>query len=114
MAVVSDLVGLAQGSCRIAMPSRPAKVGTELEVPHYIRFLVSDRPGIVAGIAGALAKENINLNAILQKPGFPLNRLPFVVTVEPCRTSALRRALDEIGQMPALLERPLDMQILEK
>ena len=114
VAVVSDLVGLAQGSCRIAIPSEPAKVGTELEVPHYIRFTVSDRPGIVAGIAGALARENINLNAILQKPGFPLDKLPFVVTVEPCRTSALKRALKEIGQMPALLEKPLDLQILEK
>jgi homoserine dehydrogenase len=114
VAVVSDLVGLAQGSCRIAIPSTPAKVGTELEVPHYIRFLVNDRPGIVAGIAGALAKENINLNAILQKPGFPLDRLPFVVTVEPCRTSALKRALAEIAQMPALLEKPLDLQMLEK
>jgi homoserine dehydrogenase len=114
VAVVSDLVGLAQGSCRIAIPSTPAKVGTELEVPHYIRFLVNDRPGIVAAIAGALAKENINLNAILQKPGFPLDRLPFVVTVEPCRTSALKRALDEIARLPALLEKPLDLQILEK
>jgi len=114
VAVVSDLVGLAQGSCRIAMPSTLAKVGTELEVPHYIRFLVNDRPGIVAGIAGALAKENINLNAILQKPGFPLDHLPFVVTVEPCRTSALKRALKEISQTPTLLEKPLDLQMLEK
>lgn len=114
VAVVSDLVGLAQGSCRIALPSAPAKVSTELEVPHYIRFTVSDRPGIVAAIAGALARENINLNAILQRPGFPLDRLPFVITVEPCRTSALQRALKEIAQLPALLEPPLDMQILEK
>jgi homoserine dehydrogenase len=114
VAVVSDLVGLAQGSCRIAIPSTPAKVSTELEVPHYIRFLVSDRPGIVAGIAGALPHEHINLNAILQKPGFPLDRLPFVITVEPCRTSALKRALVEIGQMSALLEKPLDLQILDK
>jgi homoserine dehydrogenase len=105
VAVVSDLVGLAQGSCRIAMPSTPAKVGTELEMPHYIRFLVNDRPGIVAAIAGALAKEN---------PGFPLDRLPFVVTVEPCRTSALKRALKEIALLPALLEKPLDLQMLEK
>jgi homoserine dehydrogenase len=114
VAVVSDLVGLAQGSCRIAIPSTPAKVGTELEVPHYIRFLVNDRPGIVAAIAGALARENINLNAILQKPGFPLDKLPFVVTVEPCRTSALQRALKEIAQLPALLEKPLDLQMLDK
>jgi homoserine dehydrogenase len=114
VAVVSDLVGLAQGSCRIAIPSAPAKVSTELEVPHYIRFTVSDRPGIVAGIAGALAHENINLNAILQRPGHPLDRLPFVITVEPCRTSALKRALQEIAKMPALLETPLDLQMLEK
>jgi homoserine dehydrogenase len=114
VAVVSDLVGLAYGSCRVGIPSAPAKIGTELEVPHYIRFLVDDRPGIVASIAGALAKEGININAILQKPGFPLNRLPFVVTVEPCRTSALKRALVEIAKLPALLEAPLDLQILEK
>ena len=114
VAVVSDLLGLAHGSCRIAIPSTPSKVGTELEVPHYIRFMVNDRPGIVAGIASALAHEKINLNAILQKPGYPLDRLPFVVTVEPCRTSALKRALAEIGRMPALLEKPLDLQILEK
>lgn len=114
VAVVSDLIGLVQGSCRIAIPSSPAKISTELEVPHYIRFLVSDRPGIVAAIAGALARENINLNAILQKPGYPLDHLPFVITVEPCRTSALKRALNEIAQLPALLEKPLDLQILEK
>ena len=114
VAVVSDLVGLAHGSCRIAIPSEPATISTELEMPHYIRFLVNDQPGIVAGIAGALAKEKINLNAILQKPGYPLDRLPFVVTVEPCRTSALKRALLEIERMPALLETPLDLQILEK
>jgi homoserine dehydrogenase len=114
VAVVSDLVGLVHGARRIEIASAPAKVTTELEVPHYIRFMVRDRPGIVAGIAGALAKENINLNAILQKPGFPLDSLPFVVTVEPCRTSALKRALKEIGHMEALLQKPLDLQILEK
>jgi homoserine dehydrogenase len=114
VAVVSDLVNLVHGSRRIEIVSEPANITTELEVPHYIRFLVNDRPGIVAGIATALAQEDINLNAILQKPNFPLDRLPFVITVEPCRTSALRRALVVIGRMDALLERPLDLQILEK
>ena len=114
VAVVSDLVNLAHGSKRIEVASAPATITTELEVPHYIRFLVNDRPGIVARIATLLATEKINLNAILQKPNFPLDRLPFVITVEPCRTSALRRALAEIGKMECLLELPLDMQILEK
>ncbi len=114
VAVVSDLVNLAHGLGRIPGESFPAQVTIEPAVPHYIRFLVRDRPGIVASIAGALAAESININAILQKPGCCADRLPFVVTVEPCRTSALRRALEAIEQMDFVLEKPLDMQILKK
>lgn len=113
VAVVSDLVALAHGSRRVEIPAVPAQVTAEFEVPHYIRFLVNDRPGIVAEITGALAKEKINIRAIVQKAGFPQHALPFVVTVEPCRSSALRRALEQIQAMDCLLEPPLDLQMLE-
>lgn len=113
VAVVSDLLALAHGSRRVEVPSVPAQVGAEFEVPHYIRFLVFDRPGIVAEITGALAKDRINIRAIVQKPGYPQNALPFVVTVEPCKTSALQRALTSISAMDCLLEAPLDLQMLE-
>lgn len=113
VAVVSDLVALAHGSRRVEIPSVPAKIGAEFEVPHYIRFLVMDRPGIVAEITGALAKERINIRAIVQKPGYPAHALPFVVTVEPCKSSALVRALAEISRMDCLLEKPLNLQMLE-
>lgn len=113
VAVVSDLLALAHGSRRVAIPSIPARIGAEFEVPHYIRFLVADRPGIVAEITGALARERINIRAIVQKPGYPAHALPFVVTVEPCKSSALKRALASISQMDCLLEKPLDLQMLE-
>ncbi len=113
VAVVSDLLALAHGSQRVEVPSTPAKIGAEFEVPHYIRFLVSDRPGIVAEITGALAKERINIRAIVQKAGYPSHALPFVVTVEPCRSSALKRALETIGKIDCLLEQPLNLQMLE-
>ena len=38
VAVVSDLLALAHGSRRVEIPSAPASIGTEFEVPHYIRF----------------------------------------------------------------------------
>jgi len=113
VAVVSDLLALAHGSRRVEIPSVPANLGGEFLVPHYIRFLVKDRPGIVAEITGALAKERINIRAILQKPGYPENALPFVVTVEPCKSSALQKALDSIRAMDCLLREPLDLQMLE-
>jgi homoserine dehydrogenase len=71
VAVVSDLLALAHGSRRVEIPSAPARVSGEFEVPHYIRFLVKDRPGIVAAIPAALAEEKINIRAIVQKPGYP-------------------------------------------
>jgi homoserine dehydrogenase len=113
VAVVSDLLALAHGSRRVEIPSAPARVGAEFEVPHYIRFLVVDRPGIVAAITGALAREQINIRAIVQKPGYPADALPFVVTVEPCKASALRRALGEIRELDCMLIEPLDLQMLE-
>ena len=113
VAVVSDLLALAHGSRRVELPSTPAEVGAEFEVPHYIRFLVKDRPGIVADITGALARERINIRAIVQKPGYPEHALPFVVTVEPCKSSVLKRALKSISGEEYLIEEPLDLQILE-
>jgi homoserine dehydrogenase len=113
VAVVSDLLALAHGSRRVDIPSAPAEVSGEFEVPHYIRFLVKDRPGIVAEITGALAKENINIRAIMQKPGCPPDALPFVVTVEPCKNSALKRALESIRTMDCMNVEPLDLQMLE-
>ena len=113
VAVVSDLLALAHGSRRVEIPSAPARVGAEFEVPHSIRFLVKDRPGIVAAITTALANEQINIRAIVQKPGYPADALPFVVTVEPCKTSALQRALAQVRKLDCMLVEPLDLQMLE-
>ena len=113
VAVVSDLLALAHGSRRVEVPSEPAQVGGEFEVPHYIRFLVKDRPGIVAEITGALAREHINIRAIVQKTGYPADALPFVVTVEPCKSSALQKALAAMRTMDCFLVEPLDLQMLE-
>src|ERR1039458_1841323 len=71
VAVVSDLLALAHGSKRVEVPAVPARLSPEFEVPHYIRFMVNDKPGIIADITLALAKELINIRAIVQKPGYP-------------------------------------------
>ncbi len=113
VAVVSDLLALAHGSRRVKVPALPARLSAEFEVPHYIRFMVNDKPGIIADITVALASEGINIRAIVQKPGFPQNALPFVMTVEPCKSSALKRALGCLRGKDYLLGEPLDLQMLE-
>jgi homoserine dehydrogenase len=113
VAVVSDVIGIAHGSRAVDLPSRKTAIGGEFLLRHSIRFVVSDQPGIIAEIALALAEQGINIHAIFQKPGYGKENLPFVVTVEPCAASALQRALERIGRMTCLLEKPFDLQILE-
>lgn len=113
VAVVSDLLAIAHHSKPVEIQSEKRAVSGEFLLRHYIRFVVEDRPGIVAEIAGALAERAINIHALLQKPGYSSSHLPFVVTVEPCTSAALRPALDRIARMNCLREPPLDLQILE-
>ena len=113
VAVVSDLLALAHGSRRVEIPSAPAQVSAEFEVPHYIRFLVDDRPGIVAAITGALAKEQINIRAIVQKPGYPAMRCRSWLPWSRASPRRCKRALAAIRTMDCMLVEPLDLQMLE-
>jgi homoserine dehydrogenase len=112
VAVVSDVLAVAQGCKTVQLPVRRRSVTGEFLAPHYLRFIVDDKPGIVSAISGALAKVGANIDSILQRPGYPKHRLPFVVTTEPCLTSTIDRALKSIGKMDCMLERPLSLQIL--
>ena len=112
VAVVSDILTIAQGGCSVSLGAKPVLGGGEFRLPHYIRFVVRDRPGIVAEIAGDLAAEDINIRAILQKPDYPADHTVFVVTVEPCHNSQLTRALEKIGRLDCLLSPPFEMGIL--
>jgi homoserine dehydrogenase len=112
VAVVSDLLAVAQGCKAVQLPVRKREVTGEFLAPHYLRFVVDDKPGIVSAIAGALAKVGANIDSILQRPGYPKHRLPFVVTTEPCHTSTIEKALSSLAKLDCMLERPLCLQIL--
>jgi homoserine dehydrogenase len=112
VAVVSDILAVAQRSIPVQLPVRRRQVTGEFLAPQYLRFVVDDKPGIVAGIAGALAKVGANIDSLLQHPGHPKHRLPFVVTTEPCLTSTIEKAVAAMAKMDCMLERPLCLQIL--
>lgn len=112
VAVMSDILAVAQRSVAVQLPVRRRQVTGEFLAPHYLRFVVDDRPGIVAGIAGALAKVGANIDSLLQHPGYPKNRLPFVITTEACLTSTIEKAVASMAKLDFMLERPLCLQIL--
>jgi homoserine dehydrogenase len=112
VAVVSDLLSLTQRMHDRGEEWPPGTVTAPPARPYYLRFVVHDRPGILASIASALARQSINLDAVLQEPGYPKDALPFVITVEACEEPALNGALDEIATFEFHAEPPLALPML--
>ncbi len=112
VAVVSDLLAVAHGSASVSLPVRQRPVTGEFVAPWYLRFVVQDKPGIISAISGSLANVGANIDSILQRPGYPKDALPFVVTTEPCLTSTIQAAVAAIAKMPTMLEEPLCLQML--
>ena len=119
VAVISDLYAIARQSNSARadtgeLAEDPQSVSGDFVVPHYVRFVVKDRPGIVAEVAAVFARIGISIDALLQKPGYPHSALPFIMTLESCSSSLLDRAIEEIGRLDFHVERPLCLPILNQ
>jgi homoserine dehydrogenase len=116
VAVVSDLLAIAQRTHEpnhyAQMPTSQRKVSGDFATSHYVRFTVNDRPGIIAALASIFGKHGINIDSVLQKTGFPKDRLPFVITFEPCSAAVMAKALEETAALDFHVQAPLSLPIL--
>ena len=85
----------------------PSPVVREFEAPHYVRFMIDDRPGIVASLARVFSQHGINLDAVLQEPGWPKAELPFVMTLESCTSASVAAALADAARFDFHVRPPL-------
>ena len=82
---------------------------------YYIRLTVHDRPGVAAGVATRMAEREISIESILQKRSQAAARdprgrsgapVPLVLITYAAAESAIRGALDAIGDDGLLAEPP--------
>ncbi len=116
VAVVSDLYSIARNGVSPAGSlheiETPKDVSGEFTAPYYLRFVVKDRPGIIAAVATVLSRYGIGIDAVLQRPGYPHNALPFIITLESASSAMLGCALQEINRLDFHVEPVLCMPIL--
>ncbi len=118
VAVVSDIIAIAGSKTRdINLSenkiSRPS-VTTDFTARHYLRFKVKDRPGIIASLSSILAGCHINIDSVLQKPGYSKSDLPFVISLEACKFSEVQNALREMEKLDFLTQPCLHLPVLEQ
>jgi homoserine dehydrogenase len=114
---VSDLLSIHRASRREGHVPTPLGedrhvVKGEIVAPHYVRFTVADRPGIIASVGTAFARYGLNIQAVLQLPNHPKDRLPFVTTLESCSDSEVNRALGDVASFDWTVEPPLSLPML--
>ena len=118
VAVVSDLMRVAReilsGSPTRVSPFAHQRLGEYQPIPvtlqtrsYYMRFRVTDQPGIISALSGILATKHIGIEAVLQLPHENKADLPFVITLEPTSEESVRQAVAEMSHLPFLVEPPL-------
>ncbi len=118
VAVVSDLMRVAReilrGSPERVSPFAHERLGEYEPIPvtlqkraYFLRFRVTDRPGIIAALAGILADKHISLDAVLQLPCEDKYNLPFAITVEPTTEQSVREAVAQMSGLEFMVEPPL-------
>ena len=117
-AVVADLVDIARGA-RLPvfgvpaseLAARPSAPMAHHRGAYYIRLMVVDRPGVMADVTAALRDEEVSLEALIQRGRNPGDGVPVVLTTHETGEAAMRRALERIAALDAVLERPRMIRI---
>jgi len=118
VAVVSDLISIAgfrQGNGGALNEANVATLPASADFTsrHYLRFTVRDEPGIIASLATIFCRLGINIDSVFQKSGYPKSKLPFVITLEPCRNSLVEQALKQIAELEFHVQPCLNLPILD-
>jgi homoserine dehydrogenase len=105
--VVSDIGDVARTivtghSSRILLGghrrSRLRRTGN-IETRYYMRFLVTDKPGVLAKIAGVLGRHHISIASVHQKERRAARVVPVVMMTHEAKESDVRQALQHIDRL---------------
>ena len=117
-AVVADLIDIARGevSHPFSMPVSELEALGPAETGHrlgraYVRFMVADRPGVLAEITAALRDAGVSIESLIQK-GRAGDAVMVAMVTHEGPESAVRKALELLEGSDSLTEPPLVLQIL--
>ena len=118
-AVLSDIIDIAHD--RGGMPfGRPVaqlvdsadQVGAAMaDMPFYVRLMVVDEPGVLAGVTGILQNYKISVESLIQQGRAPGDVVALVMTTHETAENTLAKALDEMASLPSVKAKPVAMPI---
>jgi len=117
-AIVADLVDIARGRVTPVWGADDTALSDAPAVPmaahlgaYYLRLMVVDRPGVIADVTAALRDAGVSLESMLQRGRAPGESVPVVLVTHETNEAAMRRALEAITALDAVLEPPALIRI---
>ncbi|MDE2182075.1 MAG: homoserine dehydrogenase [Alphaproteobacteria bacterium] len=112
-AVIADLVDIARGNMGPAfgIPAHslislsPAPAGSAVSA-FYLRFQVLDVPGVLAEIAGHLAKWRVSIESMIQRGRAPSEAVSIVMITHETKHADVQRALKTIALSDKVIAPP--------
>lgn len=120
-AVVADIIDIARGEigAPFSVPVNALKPMPKADAGHrvardYLRFMVADKPGVLAEIAAAMRDAGVSIESLIQK-GRPEEGGEVMVSIvtHEGREANVDRALELLEGLPSLTEPPLVLQLLD-
>jgi len=120
-AVAADLIDIARGEIGMpfsvpvgALEAMPRADAGHRVARDYLRFMVADRPGVLAEIAAAMRDAGVSIESLIQR-GRPEEGGEVMVSLVTHEgpEAHVDRALELLEGSPSLTEPPLVMQLLE-
>ena len=74
---------------------------------YYLRLGVEDRPGVLAQIAGTLAKADIGILSVIQPEGLVDGSVPLILTLHDAPYGPMKKTANEIASLPCVNGTPL-------
>jgi homoserine dehydrogenase len=116
-AVLSDVIAIARnvltGAVGRVPPAsyqqdqrRPLRIRLmeDIDSLYYLRFMVLDRPGVLAQIAGALGQQGISISSVIQKGRKEGQTVPVVIMTHRAKERQVQDALRDIDRMAFISE----------
>jgi len=101
----------AMGCPQNSMESYKIKPMDQVVTHYYLRFNVSDRPGVLAQIAGVLGKYEISIESMIQPHRHEADAVPIVFMTHKAQERNVRAALAEIDQLDVIREKTLLIRV---
>ncbi|HNX25845.1 MAG TPA: homoserine dehydrogenase [Phycisphaerae bacterium] len=123
--VAADIANIALGNAQsqfeklriwsdVAKPAKQLPVN-EIKSRYYIRVMAEDKPGVLAKIADIFGRQNISIDAVLQRDyNRPDATRPVIITTHTACEGNVRTAIEEVDALDSIKAKPVCIGIVDE